>query len=77
MVASQLGGFTNLVIARIKADGMEVSTTKSVISASTPSLGDDVKAELTDSSIPYALRVKSLGVGLVAGVARNTRVMNT
>ena len=76
-IAHELGGFTNIVIARIKADGMEVSTTKSLISASTPTLGEEVKAKLTDSSIPYALRVKSLGVGLAAGVARNTRVMNT
>ena len=56
---------------------MEVSSTKSVISASSPSLGDALKAELTHSSIPYSLRVKSLGVGLGAGVARNTRVMQT
>ena len=30
---------------------------------------------MTHSSIPCPLRVKSLGVGLAAGVARNTRVM--
>ena len=53
------------------------STTKSVISASTPSLGNDVKTELTHDSIPYSLRAKSLGVGLAAGVGRNTMVMQT
>ena len=71
----ELGGFTNLVINRIQDDGMEVSGTKSVASASQPSLGEALRAKLMHGSIPSSLRVKSLGVGLAAGVARNTKVM--
>ena len=76
-IVNELGGFTKLVILRIEADGMEVSTTKSITSASSPSLGEAMKTKLQSHKINYALRVKSLGVGLAAGVARNTRVQKT
>ena len=54
---------------------MEVSGTKSLVSASHPALGEALQSKLQQFRIPSVLRVKSLGVGLAAGVARNTQVM--
>ena len=56
-IVSELGGFTELVIQRIHEDGMEVSTTKSIVSASTPSLGDAMQNKLKNRGINYSLRV--------------------
>ena len=66
-IVGELGGFTDLVIHRIQEDGMEVSTTKSVISASHPTLGTAMVDRLEHRKINCTLRVKSLGVGLAAG----------
>lgn len=41
--------------------------------ASHPSLGDALRMMLMHTCIPSTLRVKSLGVGLAAGIARNTK----
>ena len=76
-IVQQIGGFTDHVIKRIHADGMEVSQTKSVISASSPKLTDALVQNLSRHKLGSELRVKSLGVGLAAGVARNTKVMKT
>ena len=56
---------------------MEVSGTKSVVSASHPTLGEALRSMLLQFRIPSTLRVKSLGVGLAAGIARNTQVMKS
>ena len=56
---------------------MEVSKTKSMVSASHPTLGTALVQKLGPHGINGSLRVKSLGVGLVAGIARNTTVMKT
>ena len=50
---------------------------KSVCAASTESLGKKLEALLKDLSVNFENTVKSLGVGLGAGVRRNTKVMAT
>ena len=70
-------GFTAKTSKRITDDGMEVSKTKSVVSASHPSLADELMEQLKLQGIKHTKRVKSLGVGLAAGTARNTMVMDT
>ena len=62
-IASELGGFNDLVAIRIREDGMEVSQSKSVVSASTPALGAAVMDRLKPHGIKHTLRVKSLGWG--------------
>ena len=62
---------------RIEADGMEVNRTKSLIFASHPSLADSMAARMGNLALTISHRVKSLGVGLAAGTARNTTVLNT
>ena len=68
-IVTHCGGFTKIVVERIKADGMEVSETKSVVSASHSTLGSKLADKLAVYNIKHTRRVKSLGVGL--GPARN------
>ena len=75
-VVEQLGTFTRLVMLNIATDGMEVNKIKSLVSASSPALADKIIEKLGDDPIAKARRVRSLGVGLGAGVVRNTRVQN-
>ena len=75
LVAS-ISGFAQSVMKRIEEDGMEVILVKSLISASQPSLADKVASNLGKTKLTVAHRVKSLGVGLAAGTARNVRVQN-
>jgi hypothetical protein len=77
LINKELGGFTKHVVIRIHQDCMEVSGTKSMVSASHPTLGEALQSTLQQFRIPSVLRVKSLGVGLAAGAARNTQVMQT
>ena len=56
---------------------MELSKTKSVCTASTESLGRMLEASLKDLAVNFEKTVKSLGVGLGAGVRRNTNAMAT
>ena len=67
VIISELGGFTEHVIKRIHADGMEVSATKSLVSASNGRLAEALMLRLDKFGVKQALRVKSLGVGLAAG----------
>ena len=55
---------------------MEVSQTKSVVSASNGKLAEALMLRLNNYGVKYSLKVKSLGVGLAAGVRRNTMVQN-
>ena len=66
-----------MVIKRIHGDGMEVSKTKSVVSASNVRLADALMLRLDTHGVKYSLKVKSLGVGLAAGVRRNTGVLKS
>ena len=75
-ITKELGGFNDVVARRIHEDGMEVSQAKSVVSASSPSLGAAMVTSLRPHGIKHTLRVKSLGVGLAAGVRRNVTVLN-
>ena len=50
-------GFTEKTTQRIHTDGMEVSATKSVVSASHPTPGDAQLKKLDNKSIPCTLRV--------------------
>ena len=60
-IVCQLGGFTEVVIQRIHDDGMEVSQTKSVVSASNGKLADAFMFRLDKYGVKYSLTVKSLG----------------
>ena len=55
---------------------MEVSQSKSVVSASSPALGADLIAKRKPHGIKHTLKVQSLGEGLAAGVRRNAMVLN-
>ena len=67
---------TKMIMGRIESDGMEVNKTKSLISASKPSLAAEVSTALFKSNLTISHRVKSLGVGLGAGTTRNMKVQN-
>ena len=71
-VATQIAGFTSIVVTLITRDGMEVSSTKSVISASHPTLAYAVAAKLGNSTLSISQSIKCLGVGLAGGTARTT-----
>ena len=60
-IVKELGGFNDAVTRRIHEDGMEVSQAKSVVSASSPSLGAAMVTSLRPHGIKHTLRVKSLG----------------
>jgi hypothetical protein len=75
-ILDNLCGFALAVMKRIDEDGMEVNRTKSLISASHPSLADAMAARMGNLALTISHRVKSLGVGLAAGTARNTTVQN-
>lgn len=58
VILDNLGGFAQLVVRRIHADGMEVSATKSLVSASHPGLGHALEDRLgprTPSPVKVAL----------------------
>ena len=63
--------FTRQVCSDIERDGMEVSRTKSICTASSDTVGKEVAAELSMYGIKYASKVMSLGAALGAGVRRN------
>ena len=61
VIISELGGFTEHVIRRIHADGMEVSDTKSLVSASNGRLAEALMKRLEKIGVKQSIRVKSLG----------------
>ena len=75
-ILDNLCAFTVSVMRRIQTDGMEVNRTKALISASHLSLADSTAARMGNPALTIAHRVKSLGVGLAAGTARNVTVQN-
>ena len=74
-IMAELVPFINKVAVDIEDVGMELSRKKCVCTASSDDLGHRLAACWTDYGIKYQRYVKSLGVGLGAGVRRNTRVM--
>jgi hypothetical protein len=67
-VKHHLVRFVHMVCERIKADGMEVSATKSVCTASTERLGQELAEELSQHGVRFTRMTKSLGTGLGSGV---------
>ena len=59
-ILDNLCGFAVAVMKRIEADGMEVNKTKSLISASHPSLADSMAAKMVNLALTISYRVKSL-----------------
>ncbi len=55
---------------------MKLSPTKSLCSASDPTVGKQVAAAMARFHVHYCARVKALGVGLGAGRRRNVKVLN-
>ena len=76
-ILDSLSGFAVAVMKRIGQDGMEVNRTKSLVSASHPTMAQALTARMGNLALTVAHRVKSLGVGLAAGTARNTLVQNS
>ena len=75
-INTELGGFIEIIVDGFKANRFELSGTKTLVTASTDELGKmmvDMRQE-SGISIKYASKVKSLGVGLGAGVRRNVDV---
>ena len=75
-VESNLVGFIRSVCDGVQEAGMEISTSKSVCTASSPSLTHRIAGQLGEYSISPVVRTKSLGFGLAAGVRRNAMVVN-
>jgi hypothetical protein len=75
-IKQHLIGFVRMVCGRIASDGMEASATKSVCAASSVRLGQELAESLSEFGVRFAMRNKSLGVGLGSGVCRNAKVIN-
>ncbi len=74
--ASTIIAASLMLCSRIEGDlGMAISTTKSCCTSSSPAAGREVAAALAHFCIAFSLRVKSLGVGLGAGVRRCTKFL--
>ena len=65
-----------MVCDAITKDQMEVSATKCLVTASSPTLGWALQHGLRKYKVKYQLRVKSLGVGMASGMCRNAKVIN-
>ena len=74
-VKSALTNFLRSICSRLTADGLEISASKSVVTASSQSLGEDIAANLSQFGIRFTKRVKALGIGLAAGNRRNAKVL--
>ena len=75
VVVAQLIAFTAHFCDAVTADHMEVSDTKSLCTASTPSLGRRIAAALVRCGIRCKDRVVSLGSALGGGERRNAQVV--
>lgn len=75
-VNSGLAGFGKVVCHQLALAEMEASKTKSICTASSRKLGLEVQAALSEHGIKFEPYVKSLGIGLAAGVRRNAKVIN-
>ena len=78
-IKTELGGFIEIIVDGFKANRFELSGTKSLVTASTDGLGK-MMVDLWQESgicIKYASKVKSLGVGLGAGVRETSTSLGT
>jgi len=71
-VAEELGAFVEGIANFIKGTGQALSKTKCVCTTTTKELGDMLETRWKDLQIKAVKRVKALGVGLGAGIRRNT-----
>ena len=73
VVAKELGGFIKEVAVQIKADGMELSKTKSVFTANSEALGKLLTAVWKEAGVAITFQkyVKSLGVQLARGMSES------
>ena len=76
-IKAELGGFITIIVAGFRANRFELSGTKSLVTAATDELGEAMAALWLERGIfiKYAKKVKTLGVGLGAGVRRNVDIM--
>ena len=75
-IKRELVGFTMHVRGRISNAGMEVSAAKSVCTAFSAHLCNDIAQLLGEFNISFMPMAKSFGVGLGAGARRNASVIN-
>ena len=73
-IVAELGGFIEIVAKFIHDTGQELSSTKSVCTASSTELGKLLSEKWAKLNITFQRKVKSLGVGMGAGVRRNVDV---
>jgi hypothetical protein len=75
-VVQQLGGFIETVADFIHRTGQELSKTKSLVTATTTKLGEELcrRWKRVGIAIQFRKKVKALGVGLGAGIRRNVAV---
>jgi hypothetical protein len=66
-VIQQLAGFLMIVCSRLTADGMEISAAKSVVTASTQAVGEEVARRTKAFGIKFQKMAKSLGIGVAGG----------
>lgn len=77
VVESQLAGFLLSVCSRLTKDGLEISASKSVVTASNQTLGKAICNRLGKLGISFVKRVKSLGVGMGSGTCKNAGIQNS
>ena len=75
-IVEHLVPFTQAACDGIVAAGGEISPTKSVCTATSPSLAHRIVTGLVKHKIMPVIRAKSLGFGMAAGVRRNAKVIN-
>ena len=75
-VVQQLGGFIETVAEFVSGTGQELSKTKSLVTATTTKIGEELCSRWKgkDIHITFRKKVKALGVGLGAGIRRNVSV---
>ena len=75
-VVQQLGGFIETVAEFVSGTGQELSKTKSLVTATTTKIGEELCSRWKGKYIHTTFRkkVKALGLGLGAGIRRNVSV---
>ena len=76
VVINQVTAFTLTFCRKVEDDHMAVSRTKSLCTASTPSIGARLAEGLREFGIRFYGRVTSLGSAIGAGRRRNAKVLN-
>ena len=72
---SQLSGFLLSVSSRLTPDGLDISSSKSVVTASNPALGRRIVGRLRCFGLSFTNKVKSLRIDFAVGTHRNAAVI--